>query len=155
IEDRQARYHVLWSERSARAVASSASMVLWVERSGERLPGAQADLRLAAPDRMRLRGSSSFGPAPDVGLAGDSLPASVPPRRTGLRLDAAADSLGVDALADRMVRALSATWNPPVDAWASATWNDSLLRVRWPDNGDSLELVIGASGLPRSAELTR
>jgi len=151
--DREARYRTLLSERQARAVAVDASLVVWVERAGERLPGAQAELRLAAPDRMRLRVASAFGTAIDFGLAGDSLRAYVPGWRTGLRLDAASESLRFEAPADRVVRALSATWQPPAGAWSRATWRDSLLRVAWIERGDSLALAVGASGLPAWAEL--
>ena len=115
--DREARYRTLLSERQARAVAVDASLVVWVERAGERLPGAQAELRLAAPDRMRLRVASAFGTAIDFGLAGDSLRAYVPGWRTGLRLDAASESLRFEAPADRVVRALSATWQPPAGCY--------------------------------------
>jgi hypothetical protein len=152
-ETRQARYQGAVAEREARAVAMSASLTLWVERAGKRLPGAQAELRLAAPDRMRLRVASAFGTAIDFGLAGDSLRAYVPGWRAGLRLDAASESLGFEAPGDRVVRALSATWRPPAEAWRRADWSDSLLRVRWLDSRDSLVLAVGASGLPAWAEL--
>jgi hypothetical protein len=153
IGERMARYRVLVVDRESKAIAMTASLSLWVERAGERMPGAQAELRLAAPDRMRLRIASAFGTAIDLGLAGDSLRAYVPGWRTGLRLDAASESLGFEAPADRMVRALSATWRPPSEAWGRATWSDSLVRVRWTEAGDSLAIGVGASGLPAWAEL--
>ena len=153
LESRSVRYRAQEAERRARAVAVSASLVVWGERSGERLPGAQADLHLAAPDRMRLRVASAFGTALDLGFAGDSLKAYVPAWRTGLRLDAAAESLGLEAPGDRLVRALSATWEPPAEAWARAAWRDTLLGVSWLEGGDSVAIAIGASGLPRWAEL--
>ncbi len=148
LEDRAARYHTLLSERRALAVAMNASLVMWVDRAGQRLPGVQAELRLATPDRVRLRVASAFGTALDFGLAGDSLRAYVPGWRTGLRLDAASESLGFEAPADRVVRALSATWQPPEPAWRKATWSDSLLCVEWTEGGDSLAVAVGASGLP-------
>ena len=153
LGDRMARYRAMVTERHVRAIAMNASLVVWVERAGDRLPGAQADLRLAAPDRMRLRISSAFGTALDLGLAGDSLRAYVPAWRTGLRLDAAAESLGMDAPADRIVRALSATWEPPAEVWTRAVWQDSILKVSWVESGDSLALAIVSSGLPAWAEL--
>jgi hypothetical protein len=155
IESRASRYRARLAEREARGVAMSATVVVWAERGGERLPGAQADLRLAAPDRMRLRIASAFGTALDLGLAGDSLRAYVPAWKTGLRLDAAAESLGFDLPGDRVVRALSATWRPPAEAWERAVWNDSLLRVAWLEGQDSLALEVGAAGLPVQVELSR
>jgi hypothetical protein len=150
---RRTRYESAIAERKARAVAMSASLSLWVERAGKRLPGAQAELRLAAPDRMRLRVASAFGTAIDFGLAGDSLRAYVPGWRAGLRLDAASESLGFEAPGDRVVRALSATWRPPSEAWSRATWSDSLMVVRWAESDDSLAIAVGASGQPSWAEL--
>jgi len=152
-EDRIARYRTLMSERQTRAVAMSASASLWVEREGERMPGAQAELRIAAPDRMRLRLFAAFGTAIDLGLYGDSLRAYVPGWKRGLWLDSASDSLGLEAPADRMVRAFSATWQPPEEAWSQAVWRDSLLRVSWKEANDSLSLAIGANGLPALAEV--
>jgi hypothetical protein len=153
-ETREQRYRALLSEREARGVAVSANLALWAERGGERLPGAQADLVLASPDRMRLRIASMFGTALDLGLSGDSLRAYIPAWKTGLRLDSVAESLGIDP-GDRLVRALSATWRPPADAWADAAWDDSLLRVVWQEGGDSVAIEIGASGLPTTVELSR
>lgn len=152
-EDRMSRYRSALSERQERAVAMSASVSMWVERSGERMPGAQAELRLAAPDRLRLRLFAAFGTAIDLGLDGDSLRAYVPGWKRGLWLDAASESLGFDAPADRMVRAFSATWDPPAEAWTRVVWRDSLLRVSWKDADDSLSVAIGASGLPSWAEI--
>lgn len=151
---REALYRSLLGQREERAVAVSASLALWAERGGERLPGAQADLHLAAPSRLRLRVSSAFGTALDLGLAGDSLRAYVPAWKTGLRLDAAAESLGFDAPGDRVVRALTAAWHPPDRAWLRAVWIDSLLRVVWLEGEDSVAVEVGAAGLPWMAELS-
>ena len=147
-------YQTQLVQREERAVAVSASLALWAERAGERLPGAQADLHLAAPSRLRLRVASAFGTALDLGLAGDSLRAYVPAWKTGLRLDAAAESLGFDAPGDRVVRALTAGWRPPERAWSRAVWTDSLLRVAWLEGEDSLAIEVGANGLPVVAELS-
>lgn len=153
FEERIARYRNSVTERQARAVAMSASVSLWVERSGERLPGAQAELRLAAPDRMRLRLYAAFGTALDLGMRGDSLRAYVPAWKRGLSLDAASESLGFEAPADRMVRAFSATWEPPADAWTRAVWRDSMMRVSWSEAGDSLSLGIEENGVPSWAQI--
>ena len=125
------RYRALLAQREARSAAMSASLTVWAAHGSDRLPGAQGDLLVAGPNRMRLRIASMFGTALDLGLAGDSLRAYIPAWKTGLRLDSAAESLGFEAPGDRMVSALCATWRPPDSAWKSASWQDSLLRIAW------------------------
>ncbi len=146
---RASRYRAVLAERRARGVAVTASLVLWLERTSERrLPGAQADLLLAAPDRVRLRVASSFGTALDLGARGDSLLAYVPAWRSGLRLGSVRDSLGVREPGDLAYRLFSATWDPPAEAWTRGVWRDSLLQVAWAEGGDSLALAVGRDGLP-------
>jgi hypothetical protein len=147
------RYRALLAERESRSASMSASLTLWAEHGQDRMPGAQGDLLVAGPDRMRLRIASMFGTAVDLGLSGDSLRAYVPAWKTGLRLDSTADSLGFEALGGRMVSALCATWRPPDAAWKSAVWDDSLLRIAWLENGDSVAITVGSSGLPTQVEL--
>jgi hypothetical protein len=154
FETRAHRYQSRLEERRARGVAMSAALTMWAEHGGDALPGARADLQVAGPDRMRLRVASPFGTALDLGFAGDSLQAYVPAWKTGLRLDAAAESLGVANPGDRVVRALCATWDPPPEAWDRAAWEDSLLRVAWADGEDSLAMAVGAAGLPAWVELS-
>lgn len=155
VEERLGRHRAALAERRDRAAFVAASLVLWAERGERRLPGAQADLFLAAPRGVRLRVASSFGTAFDLGMAGDSLTAYVPAWRRGLALAAAADSLGLRSPAERLVRALSATWDPPHEAWRGAAWSDSLLRLAWVEDGDSVAVLLGAAGLPRRARLWR
>lgn len=147
------RYRALLAEREARSAAMSASLSLWAEHGHDKLPGAQGDLLVAGPDRMRLRVSSLFGTALDLGLSGDSLRAYIPAWKTGLRLDSAAESLGFEAPGGRLVSALCATWHPPESAWKSAAWSDSLLRIAWLESDDSVAVSIGSSGLPAQVEL--
>lgn len=154
-EARAQRYQVRLQERLARATALTASVTLWAEHGGEPLPGAQGEFHVAAPNRMRLRIASPLGTALDVGLSGDSLRAYVPAWRTGLELDAAAESLGVSEPGGRVVRALCATWQPPAEAWAAATWEDSLMRLDWAEGEDSLRMAVGSHGLPAWVELAR
>lgn len=147
------RYRALLAQREARSAAVSASLTLWAEHGSDRLPGAQGDLLVAGPDRMRLRIASMFGIALDLGLSGDSLRAYIPAWKRGLRLDSAAESLGFEAPGDRLVSALCATWRPPDEAWKSAAWRDTLLRIAWVQSGDSVAMTIGASGLPAQVDL--
>jgi len=153
---REQRYRVGLAGRTARAVAVDAEVLLWAEApAGSRLPGAEARLLLAAPDAFRLRVGSLFGTALDLAGRGDSLTAYVPSRRRGLALDAHRDSLGVGRPGGLAFRALTATWRPPEPAWGDARWADSLLRVSWVEEGDTLALAVGSHGLPSWASLRR
>jgi hypothetical protein len=153
---RAERYHVTLLERRARGVAVSANLTLWLERASmRRLPGASADLVLAAPDRLRLRVASAFGTMLDLGVRGDSLLAYVPAWRTGLRLGSARESLGVSEPGDLAFRVLAAAWEPPGEAWSRAVWRDSLLEVSWVDAEDSVSIGVDRQGLPVWARLVR
>jgi hypothetical protein len=154
-DSRAARYREALAAREGRGVAVEAQVSLWAETERADLPGAQARLALAAPDAFRLRVQSLFGTALDLGGRGDSLTAYLPPKRVGLALDASADSLGVSAPGALVFRALSAAWRPPAPAWAESRWEDSLLAVRWVELGDSLEMSVGAQGLPVSLTVHR
>jgi len=150
------RYAAALERREARARAVDAQVLLWAEAPvGAKLPGAEARLLLAAPDAFRLRVASLFGTALDLGARGESLSAYVPSRRRGVMLDAIRDSLGVRRPGALAFRALSATWRPPDDAWRSATWDDSLMRVWWVEDGDTVAVAVGSTGLPIRASLAR
>ena len=150
------RYGAALERREARGRAVDAQVLLWAESPvGTRLPGAEGRLLLAAPDAFRLRVASLFGTALDLGARGESLSAYVPSRRRGMVLDAIRDSLGIERPGALAFRALSATWRPPDDAWRSATWDDSLMRVWWREDGDTIAVAVGSAGLPAWASLAR
>lgn len=156
LAGREQRYRAMLAERSARAVAVSANLTLRLDRgSRRRLPGASADLALAAPDRVRLRIASSFGTMLDLGVRGDSLLAYVPAWRTGMRLASARESLGVREPGSMAFRLLAAVWEPPGEAWSRAVWSDSLLEVSWVEEGDSLIVGVDREGLPARVRLVR
>ncbi len=153
---RAERYRVALERRAARATAVDAELLLWAEApAGERLPGVEGRLLLAAPDAFRLRVGSLFGIALDLGARGDSISAYVPSRRSGVALDAVRDSLGLAGPGGLAFRALSATWRPPDAAWTSPAWEDSLLRVWWLEAGDTLAVTVGSAGLPARASVSR
>jgi len=149
------RYERRLAERVERAASMNAGVVMWVEGRGERLPGAQGDLTMAAPDRVRLRIASMFGTALDLGVRGDSLLAWVPAWKTGLRLGSARESLGVREPGGLVFRALSANWFPGPGAWEGMTRRDSLARLSWAEEEDSLHLTLGPDGLPRRVVVAR
>jgi hypothetical protein len=153
---RAERYRAALAEREARGAAVDAQLLLWAEiPAASRLPGAEGRLLLAAPDAFRLRVGSLFGTALDLGARGDSLSAYVPSRRRGLAVDARRDSLGILRPGGLAFRALSAAWRPPDSAWALATWSDTLMRVWWMEDADTLAVAIGSDGLPAWASLAR
>src|SRR5262249_47751626 len=115
------------------------------------LPGVHARVALGAPDAFRVRVESLFGVALDFAAWGESLACYLPPRRQGVVLDAAADTLGLSAPGPLGVRVLAATCQPRDSAWARADFEDTLLVVRWREARDSLALGVGSDGLPRWA----
>jgi hypothetical protein len=120
-----------------------------------RLPAVQADLALAWPDAFRLRVSSVFGTALDLGLAGDSTTAYAPAQRWGVALDAVRDSFGLDCPGSLAVRLVSAGWRPPQPAWVRGSWEGGLLVLRWRESADSVALAVDQAGLPAWARLWR
>jgi len=150
------RHAAALAARRAVGEALDAEARVWVGGSafGE-LPAVSAVLALGGPDACRLRVQSLFGTALDVAARGDSLEAFVPPRRLALRLPAAAARLGVRDPGGLAVRVWSAGWEPPRAAWAAAAWRDSLLEVTWLEDGDTLSVGVGISGLPGTARLAR
>jgi len=155
LDERAARYRTALAERQAPETMVDASLVVWTELGERRLPGVEAQLLLAAPDAFRFRVGSLFGTALDLAARGDSLVAYVPSRRTGTRLDATRDSLGLLNPGSLGFRALAAAWSPPEAAWAAGAAEDSLWRITWLEDGDTLRLAVGTSGLPVWASLTR
>lgn len=155
LDERAARYRAAEAERRATATMADASVVVWTVLGDKRLPGFEAQLLLAAPDAFRFRVGSLFGTAIDLAARGDSVVAYMPARRTGTRIDAVRDSLGLARPGALGFRALAAAWNPPASAWAAGTAEDSLWRVTWREDGDTLRLAVGTSGQPVWASLTR
>jgi len=152
---RHSLYRTALNERRAAGLVT-ANLSLWLERGRRRLPGATGDLALVAPDRARLRVDSSFGTLLDFGVEGDSVTAYVPSWRTGLRIGSAGDSLQVARPGELAVRALSAAWDPPEEAWTNgAVWTDSLLEISWLEAGDSLRMGVMGDGLPAFVRLAR
>ena len=153
---RAERYQEEVARREARGAAVDAEVLLWAEApAGERLPGAEARLLLAAPDAFRLRVGSLFGTALDIGARGESLSAYVPSRRRALSLDARRDSLGILRPGGLVFRAASGAWRPPASAWQAAAWRETLLVVWWLEDSDTLSVAVGSDGLPAWATLTR
>lgn len=143
-------------DREARLAAVEQQIVIR-SRVGEqqRLPAVEAALEMAAPDAFRLRVGSLLGTALDVAGRGDSVTARIPSRRAWIVLPSLGDSIGFHNPGELIVRVWSAGWRPPSTAWQSAVWNDSLLRLTWLENGDSVAVSVGSGGLPVWAEVSR
>jgi hypothetical protein len=153
---REQRYLTALGAREARSVAVEQQLVIrsWIGEE-RRLPAVEAALELAAPDAFRLRVGSLLGTALDVAGRGDTVTARIPARRAWIVLPSVGDSIGVHDPGELIVKVWSAAWRPPSSAWRSAVWSDSLLRVVWLENGDSVALTVGTSGLPSWAEVSR
>jgi hypothetical protein len=139
--------------RLERATGFEAQLLVWTRIGSDKLPGVEARVLLASPERARIRVASAFGTAADLVLRGDTAIAYVPSRRQMMRLDTVGDSLGVNDPARWLVAALTATWDPPAEAWGSASRQDSMVRLSWREEGFIRELDIGGSGLPRAARI--
>jgi len=150
-----ARHDRLLEARRTRIPGTLAELSLWLETPAGRYPGTRATYLLAGPDTLRLRIASSFGTAVDAAGAGDRLLVWVPSRNTVVRADAGAPPIGLPGAAAFGVRIAAATWAVPADAWRGARTADTLTVVRWEEAGDTLEVEIGGSGLPRRAQLSR
>lgn len=110
---------------------------------------------LAHPDAMRLRVQSLFGIGLDLAMRGDSMTGYVPARREGAVIDARREGLGIAGPGRLAYRVASGAWAPPDGAWRAATWEDSLLVLRWAEQGDSVWLDVGAAGLPARVRVAR
>jgi hypothetical protein len=148
------RYRAALVARAELARVLDAEASAWLKvRSLRDLPGVHARLALGAPDALRVRVESAFGVGLDAAAWGESLACFLPARKLGVMLDAAADTLDLRAPGALGCRILGAIWDPGAAAWATARFEDSLLVVRWEEEGDSLGLGIGSDGLPRWAQM--
>jgi hypothetical protein len=142
------RYAVAWAERNDKAAGVEGDLSIWTTVGDNRIPGAQAKLALQSPDAFRVRVSSLFGTALDIGARGDSVMAYFPARRMGMRLDANRDAIGLAQPGRIMVRALGGLWRPPDAAWDQARDEEDLMVARWVEEGDTIALGVDATGLP-------
>lgn len=149
------RYAERLDARRALIRGTLGEVSLWLETAARRYPGAHATYGLGGADTMRVRVASSFGTALDLTAAGDSLWLWVPSERAAVRASSAEPPLDLPAAAAFAVRVATAAWPVPAAAWRAARPADTLTVVRWVEAGDTLELEVGTSGLPRRARLLR
>lgn len=155
LERLERRHEALLDARRARLRGTVAELSLWLETSARRWPGAHATYGIGGPDTLRLRVASSFGTALDLAAAADSLWLWVPAERAAVRAAAGEPPLSLPAAAAFAVRTAAATWPVPATAWRASRPADTLTVVRWIEAGDTLELGVGSSGLPRRMRLVR
>jgi hypothetical protein len=152
----EARYARALAARTEVSGGLESDLRLWF--SGRRLsgwPAAHGWLVLAHPEALRLRVESLFGTALDLAARGDSVTAWVPPQQFGVALDARADSLALPPPGALGTRVFGALWEPPAEAWLRREARDSTWVLSWIEEGDSVSVSIGASGLPREARVSR
>jgi hypothetical protein len=144
------RFTTRLASRRAAATGLEAEVLVWARISGTKLPGATARLLMANPDHARVRVGSAFGTAVDLAFTGDSARVWLPAARAVLMLDDAGESLGVRAPGRWLVRAMSADWEAPDRAWATAVRQDSDAVLAWEESaGESIFVRVGRTGLPR------
>ncbi len=147
------RYERALGQREERGRNATADVSLWITLpSGKRLPGASARMLLAAPEGFRIQIGSALGTALDFAARGDTVLGYAPGERLALDLLPASDSIGIANLGKLLYRAWTGAWRPEPDVWGSAVRSDSLTRIGWSEGGDSVEVAIGASGLPRQVD---
>lgn len=150
-ETQRARFLAALDRRESRARAVEGELGLWASaRTMGDLPGVSARFVLAGPDAFRVRVGSPFGTALDAFARGDSVLVFSPHDRRALVMPDARDSIGITEIGRLGCRFWSAAWRPPAASWPGNTVEDSLRVLRWREDGDSLRLTVGSSGLPVS-----
>jgi hypothetical protein len=148
LRDLATRYRAQRDAREERLAAVRIEATTWIDAASiGRLPAVQLDVALVRPDHVRARVASLFGTALDLLVRGDSLTASVPPRRMGVELGSLQDSLGIRRPGEWACRALAATWDPRGARWVTGA-ADSLRHASWAEEGDSLRLDVDSKALP-------
>jgi hypothetical protein len=155
LRSNEVRYAGGVAAREALAPGTIAEVSLWLETAAYRYPGVHGTIGIGGRDSIRLRIASAFGTALDAAALEESLFVYVPSRRTAVRAAAADPPLAYRQIARFCARAASATWPMPGEAWARSRRVDSLTILRTFEGADTLEVGVGASGLPRFARLAR
>jgi hypothetical protein len=154
VDDLAVRYAAERGAREERLKALTASLVVRIDgRATGRLPGLPATLALAAPDRARVRIGALFGTALDVCAQGDSVIAWVPSERLALTLAGAGETLGIAPPVGLLARSVGATWDPPREAWRSASADSLGWHVAWLEGADTLELTVDRDARPAAVRL--
>ena len=145
------RFTASVAARRARAGGLETTASLWLEtpRAG-RWPGVLSDLRVTAPDRIRLVVRSPLGTLLDAAARGDRVVALLPRRRAYAELEGDADSLGVAGAARFAIAAALALWQPTDAAWDSALTVTNGRRLSWHEAAGDLELTLARDGAPLS-----
>jgi hypothetical protein len=150
VHERRTRFESALRDRREKVERLDADVSLWAKlKKGDSPPGASGRLTLVRPGAFRLRVESLFGTALDATARGESLVVQVP----AWDLAAVADSaLRAREVGPVVYQTLSATWEPPQEAWEDAQWEDSLCVLSWAADRDSFRMAVGSNGLPARFE---
>jgi hypothetical protein len=150
----QARFLARLEERRTRVAVAEGDYSVWARRAGAAdAPGVSVRVRLTEPDAFRLRVDALFGTAIAAAAHRDTLVLDAPVVGVAAVSNAGADRSARQDVGAWVLRALAATWAPPAGAWAAGAAADSAWSMGWVESGDSLELAVGTSGLPRAARI--
>ena len=150
----EARFSARLAERATHVAVAEGDYSVWAHRAGGHdPPGVSMRVRLIAPDAFRLRVDALFGTAIDAAARRDTLVLDAPMFGIAAVSDAGEDRSSRQDVGGWVWRALSATWSPPAAAWTRGVAGDSTWLLSWIENGDTLALEVGSSGLPRSARI--
>jgi hypothetical protein len=150
----RSRYLEALSAREGAARALEAELSLWPVLGERRLPGTLASLKLAAPDRCRLRVASPGGTLLDAVGSGAELDAWLPGTRTLAEMTACAESAGITDLPALVVRTAAALWRP-ADGNSARTAADPPNTLEWSEGGRSIRVRMSSEGLPDTVTLSR
>lgn len=151
-----ARYGSGRDLRAAALHAYTAQLVVRADgRMVGRVPALIANVAVAFPQRLKVRASWLLGTAFEMVAQDDSIFAWVPSQHAGVTLGGAGERLGVRAPVALVCRALGAAWEPPAAAWRAAVVDSTGWTLAWLEDGDSLQMHLGADALPTQVRLAR
>ena len=152
----RSRYLEELGTRESAARSLEAQLSLWTVLGERRLPGVLASLKLAAPDRCRLRVASPGGTLLDAVGSGSEVEAWLPGGRTLAEMTACADSAGIPDLPALVVRTAAALWRPVApDSARAAAAVDPPNTLEWSESGRSIRVLMTSHGLPDTVTLSR
>ncbi len=131
-------------------------MVVRLEgRATGRLPGLLVSGTIAAPQQLRLRAGWMLGTALDLVAIEDSVRVWLPTEHALLEVGGLEQVLHQQQPVALMIRALSASWDPPASAWLGASVESTHVRLGWRQGADSLSMRVDGASRPLELRIER
>ena len=143
------RYQSERTRREQRLQSAELEMVVRLEgRATGRLPGLLVSGTIAGPDHLRLRAGWMLGTALELVAIEDSVRVWLPTEHAVLEVGGLEQELHQPQPVALMIRALSASWDPPASAWLEATVDSTQVRLGWRQGADSLSMRVDGASRP-------